>query len=100
MRIKIMITTVYHSQSDDQFKHINQITEIVLQYALKKASNTDFTDFLSEFKQMFNNNINIFIRQISNEIIYRFNLTNFFDVIADSNAREFEVKYKIHQQKT
>ena len=49
---------------------------------------------------MFNNNINAFIRQISNEIIYEFNLTDFFDVIADDNARKFEVKHKIHQQKT
>ena len=45
-----MITTVYHSQSDDQFEHINQTAEIVLQYALKEASNDNFTDFLLTFK--------------------------------------------------
>ena len=69
-------------------------------YALERASNTDFTDFLSEFKWVFNNSINAFIRWTSNEIIYRFNLTNSFDMIADDNAREFEVEHKIHQQKT
>ena len=58
--------------------------------------NADFTNFLSEFKQMFNNSINTFIRQTSNEIIYEFNLTDIFDVIVDNNARNFEAKYKIH----
>ena len=45
-----MITTIYYSQSDDQSEHINQIAEIVLQYALEKASNANFIDFLSAFK--------------------------------------------------
>ena len=48
---------------------------------------------------MFNNSINAFTEQISNEIIYKFNLTDFFNVIADDNAREFEAECKIHQQK-
>ena len=100
MKIRITITTIYHSQFDDQFEHTNQITKIILQYALKKVSNADFINFLSEFKQIFNNNINAFIRWISNEIIYRFNLTDFFDMITDDDAREFEAEHKIHQQKT
>ena len=100
MKIRITIITIYHSQFDDQFKHINQIIKITLQYALEKASTADFTDFLSVFKQMFNNNINAFTEQISNEIIYKFNLTDFFDMIADSNAKKFETKHKIHQQET
>ena len=91
-----MIIIVYHSQFNDQSECINQITEIVLQYALKKTSNTDFTDFLSAFKQMFNNNINTFTNQILNEIIYEFNLTDFFDVITDNDAKKFEMKHKIH----
>src|SRR5947207_15437562 len=98
MRIRIMIITVYHSQSDDQFKHINQIIEIVLQYTLEEASNADFTDFLSAFKQMFNNSINIFTEQISNKIIYEFNLADFFDMIINNNAKKFETKHKIYQQ--
>ena len=60
--------------------------------------NADFINFLSTFKQMFNNNINAFIRQISNEIIYEYNLTDFFDVITDEAAKEFKTECKIHQQ--
>ena len=47
---------------------------------------------------MFNNNINIFTKQISNEIIYKFNLTDFFDIIANNDAKKFETEHKIHQQ--
>src|SRR5436190_13011606 len=97
MRIRIMITTVYYSQSDSQSEHTNQTIKIILQYVLKNILNADFTDFLSAFKQMFNNNINAFIRQISNEIIYEYNLTDFFDMITDKAAKEFETEHKIHQ---
>ena len=97
MRIRIMIITVYHSQFDDQSECTNQTVKIILQYALKKILNTDFINFLSEFKWVFNNSINTFIEQISNEIIYEFNLTDFFDVIADDKTKKFETKYKIHQ---
>src|SRR5436190_1141887 len=98
MKIRITIITVYHSQFDNQSEHINQTAEIVLQYALEEASNADFTDFLSAFKQVFNNSINTFTDQIFNEIIYEFNLTDFFSMISDSDVRKFKVKYKIHQQ--
>ena len=54
MKIRIIIITVYHSQFDDQSEHINQITEIVLQYTLEKILNANFINFLSEFKQIFN----------------------------------------------
>ena len=94
-----MIITVYHSQSDDQFEHTNQIAEIILQYVLEKALNVDFTNFLSIFKWVFNNNVNAFTDWTLNEIIYEFNLADFFDMISDSDARKFKVKHKIHQQK-
>ena len=48
---------------------------------------------------MFNNNINAFTEQISNEIIYKYNLMNFFDMITDKAAKKFKTEYKIHQQK-
>ena len=70
-----------------------------MQYILEKALTVDFTDFLSAFKQIFNNSINIFTEQISNKIIYKFNLADFFDVITDDDAKKFETEHKIHQQK-
>ena len=99
MRIKIIIITVYYFQSDNQFECTNQTAEIVLQYALEEALNANFTDFLPAFKWVFNNSMNAFTDQILNEIIYEFNLTDFFDMITDSDAKKFETECKIHQQK-
>ena len=65
-------------------------------YTLEKALNADFTDFLLTFKWVFNNNINAFTDWTSNKIIYEFNLANFFNMISNNDAREFEVKHKIH----
>ena len=84
MRIRITIITIYHSQFNNQFECTNQIIKVALQYALKDISNTDFINFLSAFKQMFNNNINAFTKQISNEM-------------TDSDAKKFETEHKIHQ---
>ena len=98
MRIRITIITVYYSQSDDQSEHTNQTVKIILQYILKDVSNADFINFLSAFKQMFNNNINAFTEQISNEIIYEFNFMNFFNIIIKRAAKKFEIEHKIHQQ--
>ena len=67
---------------------------------MKDILNADFTDFLSAFKQMFNNSINAFTEQTSNKIIYKFNLMNFFDVIINRVTKEFETEHKIHQQET
>ena len=100
IEIRIMITTVYHSQFNNQSEYINQIVKIILQYALEEASNADFINFLSAFKQMFNNSINAFTEQTSNEIIYGFDLTDSFDMITDDDAKKFKAEHKIHQQET
>ena len=49
---------------------------------------------------MFNNSVNAFTDQTFNKIIYKFNLTNSFDMIINDNAKKFKMKHKIHQQKT
>ena len=43
--------------------------------------------------------MNTFTDQILNEIIYEFNLADSFDMITDDDAKKFEMKYKIYQQK-
>ena len=100
MRIRITVTTAYHSQSDSQFKHTNQTIEITQCYISELALNVDFIEFLSALKQVFNNNINISISHFFNQIIYDFNLTNSFDIITEDKVKNFKEKCKIHQQKT
>ena len=89
---------IYHSQFNDQSEHTNQTAEIVLWYALEKALNADFTDFLSAFKWVFNNSMNAFTDQIFNKIIYEFNLTDSFSMIINDDAKKFKAEHKIHQQ--
>src|SRR5204863_9621930 len=99
MSIRISTTTVYHAQSDDQLKQINQTMKIILCFAQEKNSDTEFIKFLSAFKQVFNNNFNVFTDYFLNEIIYNFKLADLFDIVTVDAAEDFKIQQKIHQQK-
>ena len=96
---RISITTAYHAQSDDQLKQINQIMKIALCFAQERNSDTEFIEFLLAFKQVFNNNFNIFTDCSLNEIIYSFKLADSFNIVTADTAEDFETQQKIHQQK-
>src|SRR6266480_494289 len=98
MSIKISTTTAYHAQSDDQLKQINQTMKIALHFAQERNSDTEFIKFLSAFKQVFNNNFNIFIDYSLNEIIYNFKLADSFDIVTTDAVEDFKAQQKIHQQ--
>src|SRR5204863_6248826 len=100
MSTRILITTAYHAQSDDQLKQINQMMKIILHFVQERNSDTEFIEFLSAFKQVFNNNFNIFIDHSLNEIIYSFKLADSFDIVTADTAEDFKTQQKIHQQKT
>ena len=91
MSIRISITTTYHAQSDDQSEQINQTMKITLCFAQERNSDTEFIEFLSAFKWVFNNNFNIFIDHFLNEIIYDFKLANLFDIMTADAAEDFEI---------
>src|SRR6266480_7420871 len=99
MSIRISTTTAYHAQSDDQLKQINQTMKIVLYFAQERNSDTEFIEFLSAFKQVFNNSLNVFTDHFFNEIIYDFKLADSFDIMTTDTAEDFETQQKIHQQK-
>ena len=90
MSIRISTTTAYHAQSDDQSEQINQTMKIVLYFAQERNSDTEFIKFLLAFKQVFNNNLNIFTNYFLNEIIYNFKLANSFDIVTADTAEDFE----------
>ena len=73
--------------------------KITLYFAQEKNSDTEFIEFLSAFKQVFNNNFNIFINCFLNEIIYNFKLANSFNIMIADAVEDFEIQQKIHQQK-
>src|SRR5438477_7893917 len=99
MSIKISTTTAYHAQSDDQLKQINQTIKITLHFAQERNSDTEFIEFLSAFKQVFNNSSNVSTNHSFNEIIYSFKLADSFDIVTAGAAEDFETQQKIHQQK-
>ena len=71
-----------------------------MRYISEQASDVDFTEFLPAMKHAFNNSINVSISQFPNEIIYSFNLTDLFDIVAEEDTKNFEAEHKIHQQET
>ena len=73
--------------------------KIALCFAQEKNSDTEFIKFLSAFKQVFNNNFNVFTDCFLNEIIYDFKLADSFDIVTADAAEDFETQQKIHQQK-
>ena len=73
--------------------------KIALYFVQERNSDTEFIEFLSAFKRVFNNNFNIFTNCSLNEIIYSFKLANSFDIITVDTAENFEIQQKIHQQK-
>src|SRR5437667_8042979 len=99
MSTRISITTAYHVQSDDQSKQINQMMKIALCFVQERNSDTEFIKFLSAFKQVFNNSLNVSIDCSFNEIIYDFKLADSFDIVTADTAEDFETQQKIHQQK-
>src|SRR6266480_1075284 len=99
MSIRISTTTAYHAQSDDQSEQINQTMKIILYFAQERNSDIEFIKFLSAFKQVFNNNFNVFTDHFFNEIIYSFKLANSFNIMTADAVEDFETQQKIHQQK-
>ena len=91
--------TAHHSQFNDQSEQTNQTMKIALQFAQEKNSDIEFMKFLSAFKQVFNNSFNTSTDCLFNEIIYRFKLANFFDIVMTDEAKDFEAQQKMHQQK-
>ena len=64
--------------------------KIALHFVQEKNSDTEFIKFLSAFKQVFNNNFNVFTNHFFNEIIYDFKLADSFDIMTADTAEDFE----------
>ena len=71
LEIKLLYSTVYHSQTNDLFERINQIVEIALRFLIFTLKYFDFwLEILSHVQRDFNNSINV--DNFSNEIVYDF----------------------------
>ena len=66
--------------------------KIALHFAQERNSDTEFIEFLSAFKQVFNNSLNVFTDCFFNEIIYDFKLADLFDMMTADIAEDFETQ--------
>ena len=72
MNARLFYFTIYHSQTDDQSKRINQTIEIVLRFVISLLNNSvDWSNLLSKIQRAFNNNVSN-TDYTSNETIYDF----------------------------
>ena len=66
--------------------------KIALHFTQEKNSDTEFIEFLSAFKQVFNNSFNVSTDCFLNEIIYDFKLANSFDIVTADVIKDFEIQ--------
>ena len=66
--------------------------KIALYFIQERNSDTEFIEFLSVFKQVFNNSFNVFTDCFFNEIIYSFKLADLFDIMTTDAAEDFETQ--------
>ncbi len=83
LKIKLLMSIAYHSQTDKQSKKTNQIVKIALRFFLTKNSRIDWINVASLIQVSLNNYLNVSIELSSNEITYEFKIKNtlFFLII-------------------
>ena len=79
----IFTFTVYHSQTNEQSKRINQIIEIALRFHVTTHSNDEWIEILSFFQIENNNVVHAIIGYFSNELVYEFKINDTLNMLAD-----------------
>ena len=80
--IKLLYSTIYHSQIDEQSKKTNQTIEIVFRFLISVLNNSaDWIEIIFDIQRDINNSIIIVIDKTSNEISYEFTFTQIFDLL-------------------
>ena len=93
LKVKLLYSAAYHSQTDDLSKRINQIVEIALRFLISTLKYSDlWFEVLSHVQRDFNNSISI--DSSSNEIVYDFTSVQTIDLIKsiDVSISEFTLK--------
>ena len=97
LNVKLLYSTVYHSQIDDASKRTNQIIEIVLRYHIQALNDCRDWSTIVEIMQRTINNSTSFTDKLFNEICYKFtsinstNLLKIFNSIVKSSLTKLEI---------
>lgn len=100
LNIKLLMSTSYHSQTNDLSKRINQTIEIILRFIIIENSNFDVVKTLSTLQFSLNNVNTTSTEYSSNELMYDFKIRgvlttlsfNARDMIATSDMKSNVVK--------
>jgi hypothetical protein len=88
LSVKLLYSTAYHSQTDEQFERINQTVKIALRYQLTSMTNIkkwSRTLFIIQFHM---NNSIFSLEKTLNEIVYEFISIQFFDLTKENNSSQ------------
>ena len=71
--IRLLYSTAYHFQTDDQFERTNQMIEIAFRfYLITMKNSTEWSEILSRLQRHFNNSHFVTIHKTFNETFYEF----------------------------
>ena len=89
LKTKLLISTIYHPQTDNQFEKINQTVEIALRYFLTNNPGADFVNAFPFFQTTINNAVSTATGLMPNEIVYGFRNNDTWKLITDLPPEDF-----------
>ena len=96
LNTKLLISTAYHSQTNESFERTNQTVKFAFRYYFTFNSADDITVILFYMQTTLNNSVNVIIELSSNKIIYEFRtndvLVMLFDLSFENWNRLRQVK--------
>ena len=98
LKTAIFTFTIYHSQTNDQSKRINQFVEIVLRFHVIAHFDDEWVDVLS-FIQIDNNNVvHVIIEYASNELIYEFKINDTLSMLTNLSSENYNQLRQIKRE--
>ena len=96
LSVRLLYSTIYHSQTNDVSKHTNQTIEIALRYQIQAFKNNKNWSTIIEIMQRTINNSITFTEKSSNEMCYDFTSLISIDLFAKRFSRNsISIKIKI-----
>ena len=92
--VKMLLSSIYHSQIDDQSERINQIFEIALRYLIFENLDMNWKETLSALQMTFNNAMNFSTDKTSNEICYEFKIKEVVSTVDSVFTKNITTKAK------
>ncbi len=100
LNIKLLMSTAYHSQTDDQSKRTNQIVKIALRFFLIENSEIDWINAISLIQTNLNNSSNAITELCSNELNYDFKVKDIVSFLIENlknSSSQFNIMNMINE---